>query len=70
VSAPKIHRVVGGSKGARQLMARQGRIERGPGQTPEQVAWNKRIDAERFAKKAKQVVDLAAEVNAAYDKNK
>lgn len=49
---PKIHRVTGDSKRGRQLRARNGRVERGPGLTAEQIAWNARVEAERRMKKA------------------
>lgn len=70
MSAPRIHRVAGGTKAARQLMARHARPMEGPGLTPEQKEWNARIDAERAAKEAKKVAEAMAKINKAYDEKK
>lgn len=51
MSAPRIHRTTSNCKAGRKLAAQTTRIDKGP--TPEQQAWNARIDAERKAKKEK-----------------
>lgn len=48
------HRVTGDSKRGRQLRAMTGRIERGSGPTPEQQAWNERVERERQERKEKR----------------
>lgn len=55
MSAPRIHRVTGDSKQGRRLRSQNSRREVGPGLTPEQIAWNARVEAERAAKKAKRI---------------
>lgn len=70
MSAPRIHRVAGGTKAARQLMSRHARPVEGPGLTPEQIAWNARIDAKRGVRKAKKVAEAMAKINKAYDEKK
>ena len=44
-------RVAAGTKIARQVMARNSRIDKGPGLTLEQQMWNARVDIEKQAKK-------------------
>lgn len=45
-----IHRVTADSEQGRRLMARNARIIEGQGLSPEQLAWNAKVEAERQAK--------------------
>lgn len=48
-----IHRAPAGTKTARRIMAATAKFFTGKGQTREQDEWNKRVEAERAAKKAR-----------------
>lgn len=54
VARPGVHRFAADSKAGRRIAAETTHIHEGPGLTPEQQAWNAKIEARRLAKLARR----------------